>query len=290
MPLEPAIKRVRMVLHALGAEASPLRFELRGPGYRGTGRFAGYTPGTRVPVAADVTPSPPKAVDGTLCLRNTGRRSVGLVGTDEGFSASLPGTSVDGTSAGAVDPALAFLDGPPRSLLSQAGTVLGRASDFTGGVVPLWLLWPLTVLLVLAAPVAVALELRCHRATRLGMMQAMSRLNSLPRSRAPRHGRLQVDAARVPHAQPAGDGAARVAHDGADRLFVPGRHERAAEVYAGRLRAHPAPDRPGVAPQRARRVLRLRDRPEGALLHAVVLLGRPAPARATSRSSSGSTR
>jgi hypothetical protein len=64
---------------------------------------------------------------------------------------------VDGKSAGPIDPALAFLDGPPRSLLSQAGTVLGRASDFTGGVVPLWLLWPLTVLLVLAVPVAVAL-------------------------------------------------------------------------------------------------------------------------------------
>jgi hypothetical protein len=157
VPLEPAIRRVRMVLHALGTNASALDIELRGPGYRGTGRFAGYTPGARVPAVADVSPAPTTTADGTLCLRNTGRRSVGLVGTDEGFSASLPGTVVDGKSAGAVDPALAFLDGPPRSLLSQAGTVLGRASDFTGGVVPLWLLWPLTVLLVFAVPVAVAL-------------------------------------------------------------------------------------------------------------------------------------
>ena len=157
VPLEPAIRRVRMVLHALGTNASALDLELRGPGYRGTGRFAGYTPGARVPVVADVAPPPTSSADGTLCLRNTGRRSVGLVGTDEGFSASLPGTVVDGKSAGPVDPALAFLDGPPRSLFSQAGTVLGRASDFTGGVVPLWLLWPLTVLLVLAAPVALAL-------------------------------------------------------------------------------------------------------------------------------------
>jgi hypothetical protein len=157
VPLEPAIRHVRMVLHALGTNASPLEFELTGPGYRATGRFAGYTPGARVPVIADVAPPPTSITDGTLCLRNTGRRSVGLVGTDEGFSASLPGTVVDGKSAGAIDPALAFLDGPPRSLLSQAGLVLGRASDFTGGVVPLWLLWPLTVLFVFAAPVAVAL-------------------------------------------------------------------------------------------------------------------------------------
>ena len=41
-------------------------------------------------------------------------------------------------------------------MISRAGTILGRASDFTGGYVPLWLLWPLSVLLVLAAPLALA--------------------------------------------------------------------------------------------------------------------------------------
>jgi hypothetical protein len=157
VPLEPAIRRVRMVLHALGTQAAQLELELRGPGYRATGRFAGYPAGRQVPAIADVSPAPPSDADGSLCLRNTGRRSVGLVGTDDGFSASLPGTMVDGQPPGAVDPALEFLDGPPRSLLSQAGAVLGRASDFTGGVVPLWLLWPLTVLLVLGGPVAMAL-------------------------------------------------------------------------------------------------------------------------------------
>lgn len=158
VPLEPAIERVRMVLHSLGTSSSPLVLELRGPGgYRATGRFAGYPAGAQVPVVAVVSASPPKAAEGELCLRNAGGRSVGLVGTDEGFSASLPGTKVDGESAGAIDPALTFLDGPPRSLLSRAGAVLGHASDFTGGVVPLWLLWPLTVLLVLAMPIAVAL-------------------------------------------------------------------------------------------------------------------------------------
>lgn len=158
VPLEPAIKRVRMVLHSLGTTSSALALDLHGPGgYHATGRFAGYQAGATVPVIADVSASPPKAADGELCLRNTGPHSVSLVGTDEGFSASLPATTVDGRTAGATDPALTFLDGPPRSLLSQAGTVLGRASNFTGGVVPLWLLWPLTVLLVLGVPVAVAL-------------------------------------------------------------------------------------------------------------------------------------
>jgi hypothetical protein len=70
------------------------------------------------------------------------------------------------------------------------------------------------------------------------MMQAMSRLNTyLDRGR-----RAMVDSramlrdyrTRNPEVT-----APPVPQDGADRLFVPGRHERAAEVYAGRLRAHP---------------------------------------------------
>ncbi len=40
-------------------------------------------------------------------------------------------------------------------MISRAGTILGRASgDFTGGFVPLWLLWPLTLMFVLGAPLA----------------------------------------------------------------------------------------------------------------------------------------
>jgi hypothetical protein len=156
VPLEPALRSVRMVLKARGAAASPLEIELRGPGYRGTGRMAGYPAGGNANVEAAVSPAPPSSVDGTLCLRNTGRRAVGLVGTDEPLSATLPATTIDGKPAGAVDPAVTFLGGPPRSMISRAGTILGRASDFTGDFVPLWLLWPLTIALVLAAPLALA--------------------------------------------------------------------------------------------------------------------------------------
>ena len=156
VPLEPALRTVRMVLQARGPQASPLELELRGPGYRGTGRFAGYQAGGAANAEAAVSPAPPADADGTLCVRNTGRRAVGLVGTDEPLSTSLPATKVDGKPAGDVDPALTFLAGPPQSMISRAGTILGRASDFTGGFVPLWLLWPLTLLLVLGAPLALA--------------------------------------------------------------------------------------------------------------------------------------
>jgi hypothetical protein len=156
VPLEPAIRRVAMTLHARGPQASPLELELRGPGYRGSGRFTGYDPGRAVGVLADVSPAPPANVDGTLCLRNAGRRAVGLVGTAEPVSISLPATTLDGKPAGDTDPQITFLDGPPRTMLSRAGTILGRASDLTGGYVPLWLLWPLSIAFVLGAPAALA--------------------------------------------------------------------------------------------------------------------------------------
>jgi hypothetical protein len=156
VPLEPALRSVRMVLQARGAQASPLEVELRAPGYRGTGRFTGYRAGGAVSVEAAVSPAPPRDVDGTLCLRNAGRRAVGLVGTDEPLSVTLPATTIDGKPAGEVDPAITFLGGPPQSMMSRAGTILARASNFTGGYVPLWLLWPLAVLLVLAAPLTLA--------------------------------------------------------------------------------------------------------------------------------------
>jgi hypothetical protein len=156
VPLDPALRSVRMVLHARGTASAPLDLELRGPSYRGSGRFTGYPSGGVVGVETAVSPAPPANADGVLCLRNKGRHAVGLVGTDEPFSVSLPATSLDGKPAGAVDPAITFLGGPPQPMIDRAGTILGRASDFTGGFVPLWLLWPLVIAFVLVAPLSLA--------------------------------------------------------------------------------------------------------------------------------------
>jgi hypothetical protein len=156
VPLEPALRTVQMTLHARGPESSALDLELTGPGYKGTGRFAGYPSGNAVAVEAAVSPAPPADADGVLCVRNSGTHSVGLVGTDEPISASLPATSVDDKPVPEIDPAITFLGGRPASMISRAGTILGRASDFTGGFVPLWLLWPLALLFVLGAPLALA--------------------------------------------------------------------------------------------------------------------------------------
>ena len=58
VPLEPALRTVRMVLQARGTQASPLELELRAPGYRGTGRFIGYPAGGEVGRRSRGLPSP----------------------------------------------------------------------------------------------------------------------------------------------------------------------------------------------------------------------------------------
>lgn len=159
LPLDPQDHRLRLVLWAHAARPVPLSFALRGRGYAARGRFAGYPAGGPAPVIAPVSPAPPAAFDGTLCVRNEGRHSVGLVGTDEPNSLTLPSTRVDGGAESPVDPAVTFLDGPDASILSRAGTVIGRVSDFTGGVMPVWLLWPLALLIVVGVPAGTALAL-----------------------------------------------------------------------------------------------------------------------------------
>lgn len=159
LPLDPQDHRLRLVLWAHATSPVPLSFVLSGHGYTGRGRFTTYAPGSPTPVEAPVSSPPPAAFDGQLCVRNEGRHSVGLVGTDEPDSLTLPSTSVDGQAPGPVDPAVTFYGGPDASLLSRAGTVIGRVSDFTGGVMPPWLLWPLALLIVIGVPAGTAVAL-----------------------------------------------------------------------------------------------------------------------------------
>jgi hypothetical protein len=155
-----------MRLHTYGDVAAPLSFTLRGGNYVGRGVFRNYVVDGNAEAITAVRPPPDVTLDGTLCLRNDGRRRIGLVGSQEAENASLPETRVGG-QVSPVDPALTFLGAHPRSLLDRAGTVLGRASQFTGGVAPPWLLWALAVVLVVGVPLATAaalfLALRANR-------------------------------------------------------------------------------------------------------------------------------
>jgi hypothetical protein len=156
VPLDPSVREVRMLLNTRGNRAPTVELTMSGPDrYRATGRFAGYAPSDASLVVARLSQAPPQAADGQLCLHNTGRRAIGLVGTSEPESVTLPVTYVGDKPPGEVDPAITFLSGKQRSLAQQAGTILDRAAAFTGAL-PGWLVWPLALLFLLGLPVGAA--------------------------------------------------------------------------------------------------------------------------------------
>jgi hypothetical protein len=156
VPLDRNVREVQMLLDTRGNRTPPVDLTITGPGgYRATGRFAHYAPGDATLVVARLSQAPLEAADGQLCLHNTGRRAIGLVGTSEAESVTVPVTYVGDKPPGEIDPALTFLAGKQRSLAQQAGTILHRAGLFTGAL-PGWLMWPLALLFVLGLPVGAA--------------------------------------------------------------------------------------------------------------------------------------
>jgi hypothetical protein len=156
LPLDPNVREVQMLLDTRGNPPPPVDLTMTGPGgYHATGRFAGYASSGASIVVARLSQAPPQAADGQLCLHNTGRRAIGLVGTSEPESVTLPVTYVGDKPPGEVDPAITFLSGKQRSLAQQAGTILDRAAAFTGAL-PGWLVWPLALLFLLGLPVGAA--------------------------------------------------------------------------------------------------------------------------------------
>jgi hypothetical protein len=158
LPLDSDVREVQMVLHARGSTPTPVAIDLTADGYTGTARFDGYQVGPSTLVTARLDRAPTRSSDGTLCLRNLGRHSVGLVGTDEPNSLGLPATRVDDKPVGELDPAVTFLAGEQRSMLQRASTIFDRAAGFTG-VVPGALMWPLALLVLLGIPIAVVTAL-----------------------------------------------------------------------------------------------------------------------------------
>jgi hypothetical protein len=158
LPLDRDVREVQLLLHARGKEDIPLDVSLRGPGYNATTQLTASATGSDVLATGRLSSAPTAVSDGTMCVRNRGRRSVGLVGTNEPSSLTTPVTTVDGAPASDVDPAVTFLTGERRDIISEAGTVIDRIAGFTG-VVPAWLLWPLAVVFILGVPAAAAAAL-----------------------------------------------------------------------------------------------------------------------------------
>lgn len=154
LPLDPQVRAVQLLLFS-GARPGSAELALRGPGYVGRARIAAVRPGSDAIAVGRLDRAPTTTGDGTLCVRNRGRGTLGLVGTTEAESLSRPATTVNGKAIGDNDPAVSFLVGARRDIPSQAGTIAGRLADFTGAL-PAWLVWFLGALVFLGMPVATA--------------------------------------------------------------------------------------------------------------------------------------
>jgi hypothetical protein len=131
-----------------------LVLEASAPGYRYRREVRLDVSPRGTPVALDIA-SPPRDLIGTLCVTNAARAPLSVIGTTEALSFGPAKTSVDGVAIGDRSMALNLLEARPRSILSRLGTIVHRASDFTGGLVPFWLSWLLVVGLVVGTPVAI---------------------------------------------------------------------------------------------------------------------------------------
>ena len=150
LAVESHSEQLRFKLDTGGRPGPALHVSLNGDrGYHARATVAaGYPDATlaQVPIPA---PGPGSQLV-QACIRNEGRRSVGLFASaDRTQSRSV--TTVDGAvKVGSVW--MAFYERSPRSIASRASVIVHRMSVFRPGFVGPWLWWPLLALLVLGGP------------------------------------------------------------------------------------------------------------------------------------------
>ncbi len=128
----------------------PVNLVLSAPGYRAVLAVPGGYPGGSV--ALPIAP-PPRSEIGTACFLNRGRTPVNLIGTSEPRTVSRSTTTIDGRSV-VGDIALTFAQSGSSTLLERLGEAFRHASNLTDGLLPVWLIWVLTVLVALGVPLA----------------------------------------------------------------------------------------------------------------------------------------
>ena len=159
VPLDPEMTSAEILVNSGTRPPMPLEVSVRARGYVARGRApASYAPGVDAPVRVALD-APRQRVDGRVCVRNAGRRTVALVGTNEPRSVAVPRVTVDGKLQPPQNIALTFYGETRESVLEDPGGVVSRASAFTGSYVPAWLAWVLVVTLLAVVPAGVVLAL-----------------------------------------------------------------------------------------------------------------------------------
>jgi hypothetical protein len=153
-PIDRAMARAQVTLSAPRAQRARLAVEANAPGY-GTRRSLEVDLGPQPKTILTPIASPAHDAVGSICLYNSGRSRIAVTGTDNPVWIGLARTTVDGRELTGRAVALSLLEARPRSILDRLGTIVRRAAHFTGGAMPFWLAWLLTVMLVIGTPLVI---------------------------------------------------------------------------------------------------------------------------------------
>lgn len=141
-----------------------LYLRMRAPGYDERVTVPPIEPRVEGEVRVEF-PQPRREVTGEFCFLNRGPTPINLIGTNEGRSLLPVELTVDGRTKQDANLELHLLRAGGHSLASRRTEIVDRASAFSAGLVPEWLLWPVALLLVgLPLIVAVLFGLSVTRA------------------------------------------------------------------------------------------------------------------------------
>jgi hypothetical protein len=129
----------------------PLELLLSAPGYRAVARLPAGGYGARVEF--QIAP-PPHSLIGSACLINRGRTPVILEGTTDPRLTSRSALTIDGKQV-VGNLTLTFLNRRMRSRLAGLGEYFEHVSNLTDRLVPVWLVWILFIVTLLAVPIVI---------------------------------------------------------------------------------------------------------------------------------------
>ena len=158
VPFGPTAERVQVIVNVMRkpGDAPPLRVEARAPGYSATGGVSSYTANVDDARVEAAIPPAPRNVEGTLCLVPEGGKPIRLAGTKDRNGQTPAVTTVNGRDLGQEDITVTLLEAKTRPVSDHFGSMLRRMSGMTDGLAPVWLLWPLALLVAVGLPVLVA--------------------------------------------------------------------------------------------------------------------------------------
>lgn len=151
---QPETGQTRVRVQVPRKVAPRLDLSFRAPGYSERVTVPPLEPRVEGEVRVEF-PRPEREVTGEFCFHNRGPTPINLIGTNEGRSLLPVDLTVNGEAREDANLELHLLRPGGHSLASRRGEIVDRASAFTAGLIPGWLLWPVALLLV-ALPLIVA--------------------------------------------------------------------------------------------------------------------------------------